>query len=278
MQLIYESKNFIYDTEITSWSIKLLTITIKGVNKIQRSTSWKVKILTSTVEGVNKIQRSSSWNVKVLTITVKGVNDLTCLMTNIPKNSVLRSIEDVVHSHRQLDDTESGTQMASGVCNRKDHLCAQLIRQLIQLRQSQVRHMNRVVYSVENRGRWFFCQVLCFRSGRLNGDLVIWWIRAAGCCLSDLHMFIIRSCQKIAHERDLTPQSSDSRNYTYRHSLTDMKCHNRTRHRPQNKKTSLSDKSSGPQSLALEEEKLLWCFTVSTAAHINVRSTWKSGM
>lgn len=53
-------------------------------------------------------------------------------MTNIPKNPILRGIEDIVKSHGQLDHPEARAQVATGLRDIKDDIGAKLVRELLQ--------------------------------------------------------------------------------------------------------------------------------------------------
>ena len=55
------------------------------------------------------------------------------LMSDVPDQTVFRSVEDPVQSHRQLDDTEPGAQMAACDRNGIDRLRPQFVGQLRKL-------------------------------------------------------------------------------------------------------------------------------------------------
>ena len=52
------------------------------------------------------------------------------LVADVPDQTVVRRVEDVVQRDSQLDDAEPGAKMAAGVGDGVDQLSAQLIRQL----------------------------------------------------------------------------------------------------------------------------------------------------
>src|SRR5579884_4155800 len=55
------------------------------------------------------------------------------LVTDIPDHFVLRRVEHVVQRDRQLDDTETRTEMAAGYCDSADRLRAEFVRNLLEL-------------------------------------------------------------------------------------------------------------------------------------------------
>ena len=56
------------------------------------------------------------------------------LMADIPDQSIIRGIEDIVHRRGQFDHAKTGAEMAAGLADRGDHFGAQFIGQLAQLR------------------------------------------------------------------------------------------------------------------------------------------------
>ena len=52
------------------------------------------------------------------------------LVSNVPNQLVLRSIEDIVQRHRELDSTQAGSKMPARLRDGVDHEAAQLICEL----------------------------------------------------------------------------------------------------------------------------------------------------
>ena len=57
------------------------------------------------------------------------------LMANVPDQTVHRRVEHIMQRHRQLDYAQPGAQMPTRLANRLQHVRANLVRQLAQLRQ-----------------------------------------------------------------------------------------------------------------------------------------------
>lgn len=55
------------------------------------------------------------------------------LMADIPKDPVLRSIEDKVKSHGELDDTQARAQVTASLGDIEYDVRTKLVRQLLQL-------------------------------------------------------------------------------------------------------------------------------------------------
>ena len=55
------------------------------------------------------------------------------LVADVPDQTVVRRVEDIVQRDRQLDHAEPGAEMAAGVGHGVDQLGAQLVRQLRQV-------------------------------------------------------------------------------------------------------------------------------------------------
>ena len=74
------------------------------------------------------------------------------LMPDIPHQLVHRRVEHIMHRNRQLNHTQTSTQMPARRRYRRDHLHTQLVRKLAKLRGFQAAQVGRGRYCVEKWG------------------------------------------------------------------------------------------------------------------------------
>ena len=73
-------------------------------------------------------------------------------MADVPDELVLGGVEDIVHGDGQLNHSQTGAQMASGLRDLMHDVGAQLLAQLAQLLHVEVLHVDGKVDGVEQRG------------------------------------------------------------------------------------------------------------------------------
>ena len=75
------------------------------------------------------------------------------LMPDIPDQSVIGCVEDIMQRHCEFDDTQTRAQMPAGHRDRADHFGAQFIGQRFQLRRGEPPQLSGVADLVKQRGR-----------------------------------------------------------------------------------------------------------------------------
>ncbi len=73
------------------------------------------------------------------------------LVADVPDQPVARRVEHIVQRHRQLDDAESGAEVAAGHRHRADRFGAQLVGELAQLADRQGAQIGRGANAIEQR-------------------------------------------------------------------------------------------------------------------------------
>ncbi len=87
------------------------------------------------------------------------------LVADVPDQTIVGRVEDVVQGDGQLDDAQAGTEMPAGLANRVEQLLAQFVGQCFELGFAQTAQAGRSVSTVEQRRRRAFAGDLLKRRG-----------------------------------------------------------------------------------------------------------------
>ena len=71
------------------------------------------------------------------------------LVADVPNEAVLGRVEDVVQRDRELDDAQPGTEMSPGVGHGVDRLLPEFARELFQLVERHIAHVQRELYAIQ---------------------------------------------------------------------------------------------------------------------------------
>jgi hypothetical protein len=92
------------------------------------------------------------WEAADATIGSKGREPITTprdelvdirLMPDIPNDLIVRAVEGTVKTEREFDHAEVRREMSPGVCDRRDELLSDLLRQLLELDDIKVLEVSR---------------------------------------------------------------------------------------------------------------------------------------
>ena len=72
-------------------------------------------------------------------------------MSDIPHQTVFRSVVDVVQGDGQLNRTQPGGEVSAGAAHRFNHKLAQLSRQPLELRQGQLAKLLGIINHLQQR-------------------------------------------------------------------------------------------------------------------------------
>src|SRR5262249_35668822 len=97
-------------------------------------------------------------------------------MADVPDQPVLRGIEHIVKSNRQLDPPQPGAEMAGGDRPRVHGLLAQFVGELAELTALQPAHVSRRLDEVKERGLGGLGHVGRLRR-RMGGDNLTGWLK-----------------------------------------------------------------------------------------------------